>query len=343
MTVPDLQITRPDGYDDAELAAWWEVYRAGLSHDLGRHSTYWQLPEIAAMVRGDWIRNDHELFAARLGDEIVGVALAWYPLLDNLSSVDVELAVPHEHRRNGYGTRLLAAVEEAATARGRTTVTSLTSWRVDDPAGEAGSPGARFAARHGYAIGLGDVQRELALPVDDGVLASLAAEAAEHTQGYEIRTWVGAIPEDLLQSHVELSSRLNTEAPQGEMEWENESTDLDAARDQDRFHEACGRAMYRAVALDPAGTVVAYSDLALAEHDPSWVFQWGTLVDPAHRGHRLGLAVKVANLQQLQRDPRTAGRRVATWNAGVNDHMIAINERLGFQVTCHGGELIKKL
>lgn len=341
--MPDLQITRPDGYDDAELAAWWEVYRAGMAHDLGRHATYWQLPEIAAMVRGDWRRSAYELFEARVDDEPVGVAFASRPLLDNLTTVDVEIAVPHEHRRQGYGTRLLEVVEEAATARRRTTITSLTSWRIDDPAGEAGSPGARFAARHGYTIGLGDVQRELPLPADGGLLAELATEAAEHTEGYEIRTWVGPMPDDLLPSYVELSSRLNTEAPLGEMEWEDETTDLDAARELDRFHEACGRSMFRAVAVDGRGVVVAYSDLALAAHDPSWVFQWGTLVDPAHRGHRLGLAVKVANLQQLQRDPRAKGRRVATWNAGVNDHMIAINERLGFQVTCTGGELIKKL
>ncbi|HJQ05269.1 MAG TPA: GNAT family N-acetyltransferase [Nocardioides sp.] len=341
--MPDLQITRPDGYDDAELAEWWEVYRAGMAHDLGRHATYWQLPEVAGMVRGHWTRTAHELFAARVGDELVGVGFSSYPLLDNLTSVDVEIAVPHEHRRNGYGTRLLQAVEEAAEARGRTTVTSLTSWRIDDPAGEAGSPGARFAARHGYSIGLGDVQRELDLPVGDALLDELAAEAAEHTQGYEVRAWVGPVPDDLLPSHVALSSRLNTEAPLGEMQWEDETTDLDAARELDRFHEACGRTMYRTVAVDADGTVVAYSDLALAEHDSEWVFQWGTLVDPAHRGHRLGLAVKVANLQQLQRDPRAADRRVATWNAGVNDHMIAINERLGFQVTCTGGELIKKL
>ncbi|HWU20194.1 MAG TPA: GNAT family N-acetyltransferase [Nocardioides sp.] len=341
--MPDLQITRPDGYDDARLAAWWEVYRAGLAHDLGRHATYWQLPEIAAMVRGEWTRNDYEMFAAEADGAVVGAAFSTYPLLDNLTSVDVEIAVPPEHRRQGVGTALLAAVEQAALERGRTTVTSLTAWRIEDTAGEEGSPGARFASRHGYAIGLGDVQRELALPADPAVVEELEAEAIAHAHGYEIRAWTGRVPEDLLAGYVELSSRLNTEAPLGEMEWENETTDLDAARELDRLHDACGRTPYRSVAVTPDGTVAAYSSLVLTEPDPDWVFQWGTLVDPAHRGHRLGLAVKVANLRLLQRDPRAAGRRLVTWNAGVNDHMIAINERLGFRATCTGGELIKKL
>ncbi|GAB4012879.1 GNAT family N-acetyltransferase [Nocardioides ultimimeridianus] len=341
--MPDLRITRPKGYDDAELAAWWEVYRAGLAHDLGRHATYWQLPEIAAMVRGEWVRNAYQMFAAEADGTVVGAAFSTYPLLDNLTSVDVEIAVPPAHRRHGVGTALLAAVEEAALERGRTTVTSLTAWRIEDPDGQAGSPGARFADRHGYAIGLGDVQRELELPADPAVLDELEAEAVAHAQAYELRSWAGPVPEELLPGYLELSSRLNTEAPLGEMEWENETTDLEAGREIDRLHQACGRTPYRVVALAEDGTVVAYSSLVLAEHDPDWVFQWGTLVDPAHRGHRLGLAVKVANLRQVQRDPRAAGRRLVTWNAGVNDHMIGINERLGFRATCTGGELIKKL
>jgi hypothetical protein len=49
-----------------------------------------------------------------------------------------------------------------------------------------------------------------------------------------------------------------------------------------------------------------------------------------HRGHRLGLLLKVANLDQLRRFLPEV-RYLNTWNADVNAHMVAINERLGFR------------
>ena len=103
------------------------------------------------------------------------------------------------------------------------------------------------------------------------------------------------------------------------------------------------RQTWHTVALDGDGNVVAYTDIVVARHDPDFCFQWGTLVDRPHRGHRLGLAVKVANLQALQASHTADGRRLVTWNAEVNDHMIAINERLGFRKTARGGELQKKI
>ena len=54
-----------------------------------------------------------------------------------------------------------------------------------------------------------------------------------------------------------------------------------------------------------------------------------TAVDPAHRGHRLGLLIKVDMLELLAgREPQV--RFVQTWNGETNAHMVAINEALGF-------------
>jgi RimJ/RimL family protein N-acetyltransferase len=59
--------------------------------------------------------------------------------------------------------------------------------------------------------------------------------------------------------------------------------------------------------------------------------QWNTIVEPDHRGHRLGLAVKFANLRHLRLAvPET--QRLETWNADENTRMIAINELLGFHI-----------
>ena len=50
-----------------------------------------------------------------------------------------------------------------------------------------------------------------------------------------------------------------------------------------------------------------------------------------HRGHRLGLRVKIAMLRWLQEaEPKLVV--VSTWNAASNDHMIEVNEILGYHV-----------
>jgi hypothetical protein len=50
-----------------------------------------------------------------------------------------------------------------------------------------------------------------------------------------------------------------------------------------------------------------------------------------HRGHRLGLLVKTAMLEWLAvAEPRL--ERIVTGNAAVNQHMIAINEELGYEL-----------
>ena len=89
-----------------------------------------------------------------------------------------------------------------------------------------------------------------------------------------------------------------------------------------------GRTRYSTLALKD-GVVVAQSDLGTATGDDE-AHQWGTLVHPEHRGHRLGAALKVANLKTLiERQPEVA--RVVTTNAETNAWMVAINDRLGFR------------
>jgi hypothetical protein len=55
-----------------------------------------------------------------------------------------------------------------------------------------------------------------------------------------------------------------------------------------------------------------------------------TAVNRPHRGHRLGLLIKVAMLEQLAtREPQVAFTEA--WNAGTNAHMVAINQALGYR------------
>ena len=96
------------------------------------------------------------------------------------------------------------------------------------------------------------------------------------------------------------------------------------------------------MALDADGVVVAYTDLATTVHEPGRAYQWGTLVRRDHRGHRLGVAVKVANLRLLERE-RPDVRRLTTYNAEVNAHMIGVNEAMGFVPVARLGDFQKPL
>jgi len=75
---------------------------------------------------------------------------------------------------------------------------------------------------------------------------------------------------------------------------------------------------------------------------PESVWQHDTLVMREHRGHGLGMAVKLANLAALV-DSYPHARIVSTWNAVENKHMIAINDELGHIVEAGSTTWLKHL
>lgn len=343
MTGAPLDITQVDPHDDETLTAWWEVYAASTRQEVGAHATYWAFPELAAGLRTPVKHRQNLLYVGSLDGRVVAAGMLTLPQLDNLDSADVQVAVHPEVRRRRIGTALLTHLEAVAAEHGRTRLDAMAEWLHDGPADGSGVPGVEFGRVHGYRFGLGEVQRELTLPVDAALLEASAREVAPHHEGYEIRSWRGPVPENFVVSWLELASTLMTEAPTGETVREDEAVDVEAFRMGEALNVAQRRTRWHTVALDETGTVVAYTDLVVPALDPGWVFQWGTLVHRDHRGHRLGTAVKVANLQALQAgDPGVAGRRLVTWNAEVNSHMIGINERLGFAPTARSGNLQKQ-
>jgi RimJ/RimL family protein N-acetyltransferase len=102
------------------------------------------------------------------------------------------------------------------------------------------------------------------------------------------------------------------------------------------YEEACRlrrRTLYRVLATEAAtGRLVAHTTVVIEREDPTWAEQHDTVVVPAHRGHRLGLLLKTAMVGWLaEAEPQV--RRVSTWNAESNEHMIAVNETLGYRWT----------
>ena len=103
-------------------------------------------------------------------------------------------------------------------------------------------------------------------------------------------------------------------------------------RDYERRAAEVGIRRYAVAARSGrTGELAGLTELGIDPQDPSWAYQFITAVTREHRGHRLGLLVKVAMLEMLA-DAEPALRRILTGNAGSNRHMIGINAALGFEV-----------
>ena len=108
-----------------------------------------------------------------------------------------------------------------------------------------------------------------------------------------------------------------------------ERWDAARIRDDERHAREVGRTHLGVAAVTPEGEVAGFTDLSLLPDSPA-VEQWDTIVLAPHRGHGLGMRMKLANLVALA-DHDPARNRIYTWNADENEHMLAINVALGFR------------
>jgi hypothetical protein len=90
------------------------------------------------------------------------------------------------------------------------------------------------------------------------------------------------------------------------------------------------RAYTSAARHDASGVVVGTTTLVVSDGVDDSAGQFQTIVEPAHRGHRLGLLLKVANLRFLQQH-EPAVTSVDTWNADSNAPMLQVNVAMGFR------------
>ncbi|WP_331502071.1 GNAT family N-acetyltransferase [Nocardioides sp.] len=332
--VSELVIRPLDPHDDADMNGFQDVYAASELAEDPDAALYSREDGIAMLTSGD-TTSLFDAFGAFLGDRMVAETVLMGSMRDNLELGQVLLWVDPDHRSRGFGTRALDHVEEHARNRGRWNL------RVQVRIGEGLAGNRLFAERHGYTLAMTEIERRLALPVDLDHVDRLAAGAAPHHDGYQIRSFVGPVPEGLRASYVEIRNLLGIEAPHGDLELEigrDTVEDLDVL---EREGAQAGRTSLTAVALHDTA-VVAYAHASVPAAGFHHVDQYGTLVHPDHRGHRLGMAVKCAQLRLLaelfpDRD------YIQTSNAEVNAHMVAINVALGFEIHQVWGEFEKHL
>jgi GNAT superfamily N-acetyltransferase len=326
----ELNITPVRPEDDAALRAWCAVAAAVTAHD----SPLWRehTPE---MVRG-WIETnypgDHtEAYLAHAKGQAIADLRLTYSTIENLDNLQVDLRVVPDGRRHGLGSRIHDFVLERAAALNRTRLITMTLWDLPElPAPSL--DGARFAEKLGYKPALADVARRLDLStVDEEALDSMLDQARSRSIGYSLVRWTGPYPEEHLADLAYLESRLFGDAPMGDLAVEAPKPDPDRMRESRAIESKRGRLAYHTAAVHEAtGHLVAWTTLSRERSIPWNAFQQITIVEPKHRGHRLGALVKVENLRYFREQEPTI-TAIDTFNAAQNSYMIAINEAMGFR------------
>jgi GNAT superfamily N-acetyltransferase len=275
------------------------------------------------------------------------------PVLDNVDNAVVNICTRPAFRQRGHGTAMLQHLTERARTHGRTRLIGevgepMTPGEVEPSAhGALGAPmtsgdvsgadavtppGVLFATRAGARPVTSEVRRLLRTSeLDDHRLSQLKGDAMAHSADYSMIQWDGPAPADILDDLATLHSRMTIDAPLEELDWEPELWTPERYREREQRVIASGQVcMSTAARHDPSGQTVALTDIGFVAADPYIAYQWATIVLPSHRGHRLGMRVKLANLEFLRRS-RPRIRMLNTWNAAINDHMVAINEAIGFR------------
>lgn len=148
--------------------------------------------------------------------------------------------------------------------------------------------------------------------------------------GYAVRTWHGAIPEELLQPMILIQNRMPIDAPNANFDPRDGGLTAKRLRTYEEAVMERGQSIVTtAIHHVASGDLVGYTELHVGTEGVAAV-QQDTLVHGEHRGKGLGLTLKSTNLVAMLEQHREV-ERIHTWNAAENRHMLAINAALGFR------------
>ncbi len=315
----DIRRIDPTDPDEHEhIAQWTDTRTRAQVAALGDLATTNTVEEIIAF--GSEPAVDRQYWGALVDGHVVGSLVVVLPRLDDQPVGHLGLHVDPERRGAGVGSALLGTGERLVREGGRRQVALDTSF-LPGP----GDTAAPFLERRGYTPSITSLQSELRLGPETTAPHPVAA-------GYAVETAEGIPPSAWLEDLAWLMSRMSTDAPQGDVDWAEETWDAARYAENAQVQLAAGRRVFTAVAREGAsGRLVAFTVAVVPDATPDLAFQHETLVVREHRGHGLGLAVK-ESLGRLLREQAPEVSRIRTWNAETNAPMLAVNEALGYEV-----------
>ncbi|SDT48859.1 Predicted N-acetyltransferase YhbS [Pseudarthrobacter equi] len=290
------------------------------------------------------------ILVAKVDGEIVGTVDIALPLTDHLDLAEFTLDILPEFQRQGVGRRLLEAAEQLARGEGRTMIlvdTNHPGASLDEFEQALLVPGTgpgfvpldsrevEFAQKTGYTLQHIEQFSACILPLDSKLVADLQAEADDANNGrYRLHHWTDRCTDRWLEAVAVLENQAGADV----------DPDLDVPVEQDMVFDggilreaedvaiAQGRrTVVTAVEHLASGTLVGLTTITVLAHRADVVFQDDTLVLQEHRGNKLGLLIKVSNMERLTEQFPDA-RVIYTWNAPDNRYLLTVNQQLGFRI-----------
>jgi GNAT superfamily N-acetyltransferase len=266
--------------------------------------------------------------------KILGSAELELPMWDNLHVASIDLETHPDVRGQDVEDQVYAAALEKVQSLGRSLVIGG-AW--------VGSHREAFWHRHGYSIAARDAQRRLVMAeLDWPRLDALHEESVAASTGYEIVTLPTPAPPESVAGLLELQKAMN-DSPIDDLDIDDDAWSEERLRGYERASTARGFRVHRLVARRLAdGELGGHTLLVVERQRPHLGFQEDTAVARGHRGHRLGLRLKIEMLRRVaELQPQI--KRIDTWNAESNTHMLAVNDALGCVVVGRSVELQKRL
>ena len=321
-----LRLVRVDHRDRPAVAASVELLNAAQRIDDPDDRP--SIPELAARwLEFGWDLEPDERYLCLPTDSERPVAVldVQLPSRDNRHLVWGHAVVHPDHRRRGHGSSLVAELVRRAGEAGRSTI--WLGCAEDDPGARA------FLEANGFHYASHDARRKQVLAdVDHKRIDRLRAQAVEAAADYELARLLPPIADGLLEQLVEVTAAIN-DAPMGDLTYEDEVFDLARLQDMETARVGRGDRMYRIAARHKGTGVISGHTLVVVNPlQPTYGQQGDTAVHRDHRGHRLGLLLKIEMMRWLAEvEPQVS--EITTWNNADNRYMIDVNEAIGYRLS----------
>jgi len=319
----DIGWLDPERPDREEIDGAVAVLEAARAID-SPHQPIGTVAEFVADLRYGWDGDPSLIAVARdARGRVVGVLEVRLGRWDNLHLGYVGVTVDPDVRRTGIGRQLFELGAARVAAAGRSLVVSDC---FDNPAARG------FATAMGLSQAAVEMQRRQELrTLDWDRLDHEFRHAEQQATDYELIRLFGATPEHLVSDVVGMTEAIN-DAPIDDWDVEDEVFSPARLRAWEIAQDARQHRLYRVVARHRrTGVLAGHTLLGVDSERPWFSSQYDTSVVRTHRGHRLGLYLKIDMLRWL-RTAEPQLRVLDTWNFASNDHMVAINELLGYRI-----------
>ncbi|MHA2253579.1 MAG: GNAT family N-acetyltransferase [Candidatus Kariarchaeaceae archaeon] len=263
---------------------------------------------------------------ASLENTLVGYCRAiWMTKYDNLNRVELyEIYVIEKLRRKGIGKKLIKTLLTSIPDH----ITIFGYWAIEKTAGEAFMENV-FQKKPGYTIRQ-SVSKIRKFQLEDVSVTSNELKSQAMANGYEI-IYIGNAEFAKyvnVQEYVTAVESIEHDMPLEELSLERPNLTKERFLQNYERGKKRGYSYMTFVALND-GKIVGMTEIMIDAYQPHVAWQAITGIISSHRGNQLGLTLKYQMLTKLLRDTKV--KYWFTDNAGSNEHMININDKLGFK------------